>query len=193
MGIQVNRFDALISAVERTASQSHTQEVSAGIAGEHQEYAQSMLVAFSPYSTQYTHVSTGHSHTSIVDGWRSLPVERVGNGASATIANTSEHVNMQRYGTDAKNYPITARSGTGFGSGRLFFWIGPPLKWPVRKAAFRKGGWAWMTMVKHPGYGPWLGSDFVEDMAMASGDTMGNMFVSRGKQEYLRPLRSFFA
>lgn len=204
MGIQVNRFDELIAAVERTANMDRLLGVSGNIVEEQTEFAQRELYEFSPRITPGTFMSTGHNHTPISEGWARLPQELSSDSVAVTIVNTSEHVRVQREGTTRKNYPITPRQSSAYGTrlfpggsrynlgSRLFFWIGPPLRWPVRAASFRKGGWAWMTKVEHPGFGPWGGRDFVLDAAEAAQDILVDIFRLSGRDEYLRPLRRFF-
>jgi hypothetical protein len=202
----VNRFGELMGAIRQSLDRERMTGIARDAVLEQQEEAEHQLFIFSPQATPETRVTTGHDHTPIWMGWESLLPEQLPDGAKATVISTSEHVGVQRTGTIKKGYKIwpgTTGGGTIFypgggrrraryGTGRLRFWLGKPLKWPVRVARLRKPGFVAMTVVEHPGFGPWGGRDFVETAVEAAMPKMVEAFLD-ASIEVTEPIREFFS
>jgi hypothetical protein len=201
MTIDLDRFDELVRSIRRSLSMERLSAMAQQTVERQQAIAFESLWKHTPQKTRQTFMTTGHEdHTSIGEGWRLDSPERLPDGARAVIRNVSEHVDVQRTGTTKKDYPITPGKGVAgpsnsfwmpFEFPRLVFWLGPPLKWPVRAARFRKGGFFSFAQVRHPGFGPWGGKDFVEEATDESRPEMARALREDGKQIF-KPLREFF-
>lgn len=183
----INRFGELIDSIKRIASMAHYGPISQRAAHRQAQLTTPMLIEFSPEAIPgRTLMTTGHSHTPIIAGWRGPFTQGAFDGATSTIENVSEHIDVQRMGTERKNYPIPIRRGM------VKFWLGTPLMWPVRKAKFRKPGFVRMAQVIHPGIEPHGGKDFVETVADKVRPELTRVFRDAGMQIAFEPLRKFF-
>jgi hypothetical protein len=192
MSIERDRFGRLVSAITKIANPARARAISRDAAGRQAKIARGWLFEFSPQAIPArTFMTTGHQHTSISAGWRGPTSREEPDGASASVFNISEHVDVQRGGTEKKNYPITPRGPVGALAAepaRLIFWLGPPLKWGVRSARFRKPGFVAMTAVIHPGIEPHGGRDFVESASDQARPGMIREFREAGIKIAFEPL-----
>lgn len=188
--IEVDRFGELVDAIRQTADKVRAQKMAQAASRRQGKIAMRWLVDYSPQTTAQTFVTTGHDHTSILKGWRG-PFDRpVMDGAESVVSSASEHIDVQRSGTTAKRYPIPKVAPV---TSKLEFWLGPPLKWPVRKAKFRKPGFVQMTQVEHPGFEPHGGRDFVERAADQARPEMVKEFSETGYEVAFEPLKRVFS
>lgn len=190
----LDRFNELISAIRDVANQDRISAATMQAVDRQQRVVYGTLLGNTPRKTGATHVSTGHSHTAIQDGWRKDRSRKIRRGAKMSISNSSEHIDVQRFGTIKKKYQIPLNPTRGFHTpgGRLEFWLGAPLKWPVRKAKFRKPGFVNMALVEHPGIRPWGGSDFVERTARDVIPAMKTEAFAASEKIAFEPLKRFF-
>lgn len=201
MADEVDRFPELFNAIRDFASVERVKRIAKGVAEQHRAFMIGVLRENSPVAGPDTFVDTGHADRSILESWRYGEFFEGSNFVEAGIANDSPHVNEQRYGTRKKGYAIPhagARKPSRpggltqiYGQSQLRFWLGPPLKWPVRAARFRKGGFVYMDQVRHPGFGPWGGRDFVEVAADEGRPQMVQIFNEEMRGVY-EPLEKFF-
>jgi hypothetical protein len=211
MPIQSDRFEQLTRALRETVDRDRVNALARQASREQQEVAERYLTLFSPRKTSQTHMTTGHDHVEIAEGWDPGPVESTQRGARFSIANRSPHVNWQRFGTGPHEiWPRESSGGESSGrllgkrpfvylgegtsrgySPRLVFWLGPPLRWPVRLARFRKAGFVKMTKVNHPGFEPHGGRDFVMTASEVARPGMVEP-VRQATQFIMEPLREFF-
>ncbi len=195
----INRFGELVEAIKSTLDQNRLRPHARETAREQGRIAMEWLVDFSPEAIPgRTLVTTGHDHTSIIQGWRGPHDADRPDGAESLITNLSEHVDVQRSGTSIKNYVIAPRgqaaARAGFeGSRKLSFWLGAPLIWPVRAAKFRKPGFVEMAQVIHPGFGPHGGKDFVESAADRARPEMAETFHEMAVEVAFEPIEGFFS
>lgn len=108
--------------------------------------------------------SVRRGYTPIASGWQPVDIEDTDRGISLSLKSTSQHVNIQRFGTRRKNYPIP-----NFPTG-VYFWWGAPLPWsPSRIPEYvaRAPGMFWFPQITHPGIEPHGGEDFVRRAWMA--------------------------
>jgi hypothetical protein len=101
--------------------------------------------------------SVRHGYVPISQGWNSPEVNFTDKGVRVSITSRSEHIDVQRFGTRKKNYPIPS------GEPGVAFWWGAPLPWsPTQaKSAAVSSGPFWFKQITHPGVEPYGGSDFV--------------------------------
>lgn len=193
MTVERDEFQKLVGAIKKIADPARARTISREAAGRQAEIARGWLYEFSPQAIPArTFMTTGHQHTPISAGWRGPTSRENPDGASSSIFNVSEHIDVQRSGTEKKNYPITPRGPVGALAAepaRLVFWLGPPLKWGVRSARFRKPGFVAMTAVTHPGIEPHGGKDFVESAADQARPGMIREFRKAGIRIAFEPLK----
>ena len=172
-----NKFPALKRAIQQDASDESRSTVARFAAGAVKDVAIRHLKRLTPFKTQETHMTTGHTdHTSIMDGWvEDLPIMTVNGVANAKITNVSEHIDWQRDGIEG-GYTMQVPERQA-----MYFWIGPPLKWPVvnpdRFYFGAQGGFATLQKVERKQrVDPWGGSDFVERAAREGRHEMDRRF-----------------
>jgi hypothetical protein len=204
MTITVDRFDEMVHAIRDSLNKERLAEIARKTVDRQQGIAFEELWDHTPQKTRQTFMTTGHeSHTSIGEGWRLDSPRALPDGAEAVIRNVSEHIDVQRTGTTRKNYPIPNIMAPARGSGPapgwkpfahpwMVFWVGPPLKWPARKKKFQSGRFGAFSQVRHPGFGPWGGRDFVEEAADEARPAMIDALRDESR-EMFKPAREFFS
>ena len=184
MPVIKDRFPELADAVEEIADRGRMRDASKETVERQLWFASVALADHSPHVTSETFLTTGHERNPIQDSWVLPPPSSERDGASGTIASESGHIEWQRYGTEKKDYPIEAS-----GPGGLWFWTGPPLKWPSSLPP----GFVNLPAVEHPGFGPWGGRDFVEVAAEDAEPVLNTLFFDMGDSLAYDPLRDFYA
>lgn len=196
MSVQLNRFPDLARSIRKSTDRSRANRVAVDRATEIGNAALHRMIELSPRSVPgITFFTTGHDHTSIVDGWVGPMVREQQDGASVYIENTSEHISVQRTGTNEKGYIIplgrrVGRSGPHEGSrNTLKFWL--PTTNPVQKPKYNVPGFVRMRLVRHPGVEPHGGRDFVV-RALDSAKPEIDLARRRMLEEIVYPLHRFF-
>lgn len=184
MRVRVNRFPQLVRAVEETADRTRAQDISGAGMRLIGRDLHPVMKEFSPKATKETFYTTGHDHTTIYDGWSPPIVDPGGDGAVLRLMNRSEHIDVQRTGTEKRGYKIPSNP-TGVG-----FWLGSPLKWGRRIPG--PPGFVRFAQITHPGFSPWGGRDFVASAAEEmAGETRSTM-ESTARTIAFRKLEEFF-
>ena len=201
MADEVDRFPELAEAVREYGNRERIKSLAVGAVEQQRTYMMGKLRDNSPIARPDTYVDTGHSHTTIIEGWEHGESFATGTSVGTTINNRSEHIDVQRSGTQKKGYPIPSGASRKprrpggliqtYGKGQVRFWLGPPLKWPVRSARFRKAGFVSLDQVTHPGFEPWGGRDFVEVAADSGRPELIKIFSEEMGHTY-KPLEEFF-
>jgi hypothetical protein len=186
MKVEVNEFPDLQHVISRSTNRiikSAQVQMELPRLGEKIE---PVLREYSPIAGPDTFMTTGHNHTTIYDGW-SRPITR-GNprgGADLMFMNKSEHVEVQRTGTEDRGYPIPLNP-TG-----STFWLGSPLKWG--RSLPGGPGFVRFPQITHPGIvEPWGGRDFVEEAAEAFDHDWHVIMVEILKKVVFGELDKFF-
>lgn len=185
MKVKVNRFPELKKTIERSTKRVVVRSaVRMGVVDLGDEMLP-VLREYSPAKTQETFMTTGHDHTTIYDGW-SRPEVKMNHlgGVDMQILNRSEHIDVQRTGTEKRGYPIPFEP-TG-----VTFWLGDPLKWGRRLPG--GPGFVRFNRIKHPGFGPWGGKDFVEEAAESFENRWYSIVVGTVKHAVFREFNKFF-
>lgn len=199
---EVDRFPELAEAIREYANRERIMGLATGAVEQQRVYMIDKLRDNSPIAGPDTFYDTGHGdHTTIIEGWEYGDSSATGTRASATINNRSEHVDVQRSGTQKKGYPIPHGGGRKprrpgglvqtYGKSQVRFWLGPPLKWKVGSARFQKAGFVALDQVDHPGFEPWGGRDFVEVAADRGRPELIRIFSEEMGHVY-KPLEEFF-
>jgi len=154
-------FDKLRRAIEQAGDRERANRLLTGIGRVIVEAFMVKLEQIQPDGSQ-TYVgersSTRHGYTPIASGWQPVDIGDTDHGISFSLKSVSRHINIQRFGTEKKNYPIPLLP-TG-----VWFWWGAPLPWApsqVPEYIARSPGMFWFPQIQHPGIEPYGGEDFV--------------------------------
>lgn len=193
-----NRFPELMAAVRETVDQDRLRRLADEGVDEQLEIMQRWLGQLSPHTTEETFVSTGHDHEPIAKSYGRKPNEFREDGVTGTITNASQHFLAQARGASPAVIPRNAPY--------VKFWIGAPLRWPIRSDAIRKrlarmgvdGAYFVFGSVNHPGFKPWRdpgggsGENWIEQSSDQAFPQMLGIFRSVAREATFEPLSEFF-
>lgn len=144
-------FDKLRRAIEQAGDRDRANRLLSSAGRIIMESFMAKLGEVQPDGTQ-TYVgqrpSVRHGYTPIASGWQPAEIEDTDHGVSLSLKSVSQHINIQRFGTEKKNYPIPLLPEG------VHFWWGAPLPWApsqIPEIASRAPGMFWFPQIEHPG------------------------------------------
>lgn len=152
-------FDKLRHAIEQAGDRERANALLTGAGRVIVETFMVKLEEMQPIDTTMAYKpSIRRGYAPIARGWQPIDIGDTDRGISLSLKSVSQHINIQRFGTEKKNYPIPILP-----SG-VWFWWGAPLPWsPSRIPEYVSNapGMFWFPQIEHPGIEPHGGEDFV--------------------------------